>query len=341
MSPVMISVNQLTKKFRTFHRKEGVAGAVYNLFKRDYIEILAVNQIGFEIEEGEFIGYIGPNGAGKSTTIKMLTGILAPSSGEIRVAGYIPWKQRRRYVKQIGVVFGQRTQLWWDLAVIESFKLLGKIYEIPPDVFKRQMDTYTDILELREFLHTPVRKLSLGQRMRCDMTAALLHQPKILFLDEPSIGLDVVAKSRIRDFLRYLNQESKTTIILTTHDLDEIEKLCPRIILIDHGKKVYDGLLDKLLDACVLTQKITVDVEDSSKLDFLQEHKGNGIVDYTKINPYQGTITIDRKKMSAGDAVALLTTQITMKDLRIEEPSIEDVIRDIYEGKQILPSGTR
>ncbi len=338
MSSALISVHQLTKTFKTFHRKEGVGGAVYNLFKRDYRQVLAVDHISFEIQDGEFIGYIGPNGAGKSTTIKMLTGILAPTSGDIRVAGFIPWKQRRKYVTQIGVVFGQRTQLWWDIAVIESFKLLQKIYEIPLDVFKKQLDTYTEILELKEFLHTPVRKLSLGQRMRCDLTASLLHQPKILFLDEPSIGLDVVAKSRIRDFLKYLNQQFKTTILLTTHDLDEIEKLCPRIVLIDHGKKVYDGLLDTLLDSCVLTQKITVDLEDSSKLDFLQSKKGNGIMDYARINPYQGTITIDRKKMSAGEAVALVLTKTTVKDLKIEEPSIEDVIRDIYEGKQILPS---
>lgn len=337
MSSALISVNHLTKTFKTFHRKEGIGGAVYNLFKRDYRQVLAVDHISFEIQDGEFIGYIGPNGAGKSTTIKMLTGILAPTSGDIRVAGFIPWKQRRKYVRHIGVVFGQRTQLWWDIAVIESFNLLQKIYEIPTDTYKKQLDIYTELLDLKEFLHTPVRKLSLGQRMRCDLTASLLHQPKILFLDEPSIGLDVVAKSRIRDFLKYLNQEFKTTILLTTHDLDEIEKLCPRIVLIDHGKKVYDGLLDTLLDSCVLTQKIIVDMEDSTKLDFLQAHKGNGILEYAKINPYQGTITIDRKKMSAGAAVSFLLANTTIKDIRIEEPSIEDVIRDIYEGKQVLP----
>lgn len=332
MSSKLISVNQLTKIFHTFKRREGVRGAIYNLFKREYQDVYAVDHISFDIEEGEFIGYIGPNGAGKSTTIKMLTGILSPSSGDIKVAGYIPWKQRRRYVKEIGVVFGQRTQLWWDLAVIESFKLLGKIYEIPADVFKKQLRIYNELLELEEFLHTPVRKLSLGQRMRCDLTAALLHQPKILFLDEPSIGLDVVAKSRIRDFLRQLNQDFKTTIILTTHDLDEIEQLCPRIVLIDHGKKIYDGLLDTLLDRCVLTQKLVVDLEDSNKLDFLQSHIGNGIIEFTKNNPYQGTIVIDRRKISGGEAVSLLLSQTTIRDLRLEEPSIEEVIRDIYEG---------
>ena len=333
----MIEVKDLTKSFRSFQRREGVLGAMYNLFHREYREILAVDHISFEIEDGEFIGYIGPNGAGKSTTIKMLTGILSPTSGTVRINGLVPWKQRRQYVTKIGVVFGQRTQLWWDIAVIESFKLLGKIYEVPQDVFQKRLDQYTEILELKEFLHIPVRKLSLGQRMRCDLTAALLHQPKLLFLDEPSIGLDVIAKSRIRDFLKYLNEQEHTTILLTTHDLDEIEQLCPRIILIDHGKKLYDGSLDSLLDSCIKTQKLILELPEQTPLEFLDQYKERGILQYQKNNPYQGEILLDRKKITSGEAIQLLFNHLKVKDIQVQEPSIEDVIKDIYEGKTQIP----
>ncbi len=337
MANPLISVNGLTKSFKTFERREGVLGAFYNLFKREYREVMAVNKISFQIEEGEFIGYIGPNGAGKSTTIKMLTGILAPTSGDIKVAGLIPWKQRSRYVTQIGVVFGQRTQLWWDIAVIESFKLLAKIYEIPEAVFKQRLNRYSEILELDEFLHIPVRKLSLGQRMRCDLTASLLHQPKILFLDEPSIGLDVLAKSRIREFLKYLNETSHTTILLTTHDLDEIEKLCPRIILIDHGKKMYDGKLESLMDRCVLTQKIVMDYKTPTDFVLTPELIEKGLSQYQSLNPYQGEVLFNRNQLSASDAMSLLFKQFPIRDVEVQETSIEDVIRDIYEGKLQLP----
>jgi ABC-2 type transport system ATP-binding protein len=337
MADPLISVSELTKTFKTFERREGIFGAFYNLVKREYREVQAVNKISFEIEEGEFVGYIGPNGAGKSTTIKMLTGILSPTSGQIKVAGLVPWKQRSKYVTKIGVVFGQRTQLWWDIAVIESFKLLAKIYEIPEADFKKRLNQYCEILELNEFLHIPVRKLSLGQRMRCDLTASLLHQPKLLFLDEPSIGLDVLAKSRIRDFLQYLNETTHTTILLTTHDLDEIEKLCPRIILIDHGKKVYDGGLESLMDSCVLTQKIIMDYKSPVKFILTDELKTKGIQHYQSLNPYQGEILFDRKKLSASDAMALLFNQLPVRDVEVQETSIEDVIRDIYEGKLHIP----
>lgn len=340
MNEPLIQVKQLNKTFRTFQRREGIAGAVYNLFHRDYQNIHAVDNISFTIQSGEFVGYIGPNGAGKSTTIKMLTGILAPTSGEIRVEGLIPWKQRRKYVTKIGVVFGQRTQLWWDLAVIESFNLLAKIYQVPKKEYKERLSIYTELLELQEFLHIPVRKLSLGQRMRCDLTAALLHNPSLLFLDEPSIGLDVLAKARIQEFLQYLNQEHKTTILLTTHDLDEIEKLCPRIILIDHGKKVYDGQLDTMLDACVRTQKITLDLKIPSSLEPLNEYKSKGLVSWTLVNPYQAEIIIERKHMSAADAITVLFSKLPVKDVQVQEASTEEVIREFYEGKITLPGQT-
>ena len=249
----LIHVHELCKHFRTFNRREGIWGSIQNLFVRDYRTVAAVDRVSFSIERGEMVGYIGPNGAGKSTSIKMLTGILVPTSGEIRINGFVPYRQRRQYVKTIGVVFGQRTQLWWDIAVIESFKLLRRIYDVSQRDFDARMERFDEILGLRDYLHTPVRKLSLGERMRCDLAAALLHNPPLLFLDEPTIGLDVVAKDHIRHFLRAINREFRTTVLLTTHDLDDIEELCRRIMIIDHGKVLYDGPLSHLKERLLRT----------------------------------------------------------------------------------------
>ncbi|MFA5880714.1 MAG: ATP-binding cassette domain-containing protein [Eubacteriales bacterium] len=242
----LIEARGLTKEFRIFRRREGVMGAFRDLFQRDYTTLRAVDGIDFVVAEGEMVGYIGANGAGKSTTIKMLTGILVPTAGSVNVNGFIPYKEREKYTRGIGVVFGQRSQLWWDIAVIESFKLLRRIYNVSQEEFKARLKKFDDILEFGSFLHLPVRKLSLGQRMRCDLTAALLHNPAILFLDEPTIGLDVLGKAKIREFLKEINSESKTTVILTTHDLGDIEALCPRVAIIDKGKMLYDGSVDNL-----------------------------------------------------------------------------------------------
>lgn len=242
----LIEVRGLTKEFKIFNRREGVFGAFRDLFQRDYKTLKAVDGIDFFVERGEMVGYIGANGAGKSTTIKMLTGILVPTAGEIMVNGFVPYKDREIYTRGIGVVFGQRSQLWWDIAVIESFKLLRRIYDIPVDEFEQRLNRFDELLELDRFLHLPVRKLSLGQRMRCDLVAALLHNPAILFLDEPTIGLDVLAKAKIRDFLKEINDEYKTTVILTTHDLGDIEALCSRVAIIDKGKMLFDGMVDTL-----------------------------------------------------------------------------------------------
>lgn len=242
----LIEARGLTKEFRTFRRREGVAGAFRDLFFRDYKTLKAVDGIDFTVEKGEMVGYIGANGAGKSTTIKMLTGILVPSSGSVVVNGYVPYKDREDYTLGIGVVFGQRSQLWWDIAVIESFKLLRRIYNVSKDDFDKRLKVFDDLLEINSFLHLPVRKLSLGQRMRCDLVAALLHNPAILFLDEPTIGLDVLAKAKIREFLKEINTVYKTTIILTTHDLGDIEALCSRVAIIDKGKMLFDGIVDDL-----------------------------------------------------------------------------------------------
>ena len=245
----IIHVKLLEKTFKRYKDHKGYFGVLRNLFAREFDIIHAVDKVSFNINRGELVGYIGPNGAGKSTTIKMLTGLLVPTSGEVIVDGYIPWKDRKKYVKEIGAVFGQRTTLWWDLPVKNSLELLKYIYEIPEDQYKQNIELFKEILDLSALLDVPVRTLSLGQRMRADLCAAFLHNPKIVFLDEPTIGLDVVAKQHIRDFIRFINQERQTTVLLTTHDLSDLHKLCERVMIIDLGKILYDGSLTKLLNA--------------------------------------------------------------------------------------------
>ena len=242
----IIEAENLTKTFRVFDRRPGLWGAARDLFSRRYRSLDAVKQVSFTIAPGEMVGYIGANGAGKSTTIKMLTGILHPTSGLVTVAGYVPSEDRSRYLREIGVVFGQRTQLWWDLAVQESFRLLQRIYGVSEADYAARMERFDEVLGLFEFLRTPVRKLSLGQKMRCELAAAFLHHPRVVFLDDPTIGLDVVAKAAVRGFLRELNRELGFTVILTTHDLSDIEELCERVMIIDSGALVYDGRLADL-----------------------------------------------------------------------------------------------
>src|SRR5271157_917867 len=263
--PPIIEVKDLTKEFRTFRRREGVKGAIQNLFVREYLTVRAVDHVSFAINAGEMVGFIGANGAGKSTTIKVLTGILVPGGGRVIANGYVPYRDRRHYTQHIGVVFGQRTQLWWDIAVIESFKLLRRIYDVPQRDFDARMERFNEILGISDYLHTPVRKLSLGERMRCDLAAALLHNPPLLFLDEPTIGLDVVAKDHIRQFLRAINREFRTTVLLTTHDLDDIEELCRRIMIIDHGRVLYDGPLADLKQRLLRTKQIKFVLKDRAQ----------------------------------------------------------------------------
>jgi ABC-2 type transport system ATP-binding protein len=241
-----IIVNQLRKEFKVQKNRTGLAGAFRDLFKREYNQVVAVNDISFTIPKGEICGYIGENGAGKSTTIKMLTGILVPTSGELMVSGYVPYQDRERFVRDIGVVFGQRSQLWWDIGVIESFQLLRKVYRVEEAVFKVRLDELVERLQIGDILSRPVRKLSLGQRMRCELVASLLHNPSIVFLDEPTIGLDIVVKMEIREFLKEMNRKYGTTILLTTHDLQDIEALCSRVIMLDDGNVIYDGGLEEL-----------------------------------------------------------------------------------------------
>ena len=278
--PGIVKVEDLVKEFRSFERREGLLGALTDLFSRQYRTVRAVNGISFQVNSGEMVGYIGPNGAGKSTTIKMLTGILVASSGVIKANGFVPWKERTKYASTIGVVFGQRTQLWWDIAVVESFQLLKKIYNVADSDYKARMKQFDEILELGKYLHTPVRKLSLGERMRCDVAAALLHNPPLVFLDEPTIGLDIVAKEHIRQFLKDVNHKFGTTMLLTTHDLSDIEELCARLMIIDHGRLLFDGGLKELKRQFWRDVALRIDLKDldeAQRLGQLELHgRGEG-----------------------------------------------------------------
>ncbi|HET9402800.1 MAG TPA: ATP-binding cassette domain-containing protein [Candidatus Acidoferrales bacterium] len=335
-SSPLIRVHELRKAFRTFRRREGLWGGIQNLFVREYSTLNAVERISFEIEPGEMVGYIGPNGAGKSTTIKMLTGILVPTSGEIRANGYVPWKQRAGYVKHIGVVFGQRTQLWWDIAVIESFKLLRRIYEVPQRDFDERMELFNKVLGISDYLHTPVRKLSLGERMRCDLAAALLHNPPILFLDEPTIGLDVVAKDHIRQFLHTINERYRTTVLLTTHDLDDIEELCRRIMIIDHGKLLFDGPLAILKQKLLRTKQIKFALRDSESAGALQRALNvDGLV-VDRVDEMSYRVRFDRTRVSTADLIRHVLAAAEVRDLLIEDEPIEEIIKRIYAGEAAL-----
>jgi ABC-2 type transport system ATP-binding protein len=328
----LISVRELSKQFRTFHRREGVWGAMQNLFVRNYQTVSAVERVTFEIPRGEMVGYIGPNGAGKSTTIKMLTGILVPTSGEAVSNGFVPYKQRRQYVKTIGVVFGQRTQLWWDIAVIESFKLLRRIYDVSQRDFDQRMELFHQVLGIRDYLHTPVRKLSLGERMRCDLAAALLHNPPILFLDEPTIGLDVVAKDHIRQFLREINQRYQTTVLLTTHDLDDIEELCRRIMIIDHGRLLYDGPLDLLKQKLLRYKLIKFVLKDGEQVARVAQLERDGLA-LERVDELTRRIRFDRARFSTDELIRRILAAVEVRDLLIEDEDIEEIVKRIYAGE--------
>jgi ABC-2 type transport system ATP-binding protein len=292
---------------------------------RTRTEVRAVRGVSLDIGAGEMVGYIGPNGAGKSTTIKMLTGILVPTSGYLRVAGLEPSRQRTELARRIGVVFGQRTTLWWDLPLRDSFELLQKIYRVDPVRHRRTLAEFVELLDLGELLDTPVRQLSLGQRMRGDITAALLHEPEILYLDEPTIGLDVVSKGRLREFLRTLNAERGTTLLLTTHDLQDIEALCDRVIVIDHGTAVFDGHLADLHRHSGSTRTLVVDLVDEVPPISVAG------ADTRKVDGPRQWLSFPADA-SAAPVVAAVAASYDVADLSIQEPDIEDVIRQIYAG---------
>jgi len=334
-SETPIYVRDLSKHFRSFKRREGLLGSIQNLFVRDYHTVAAVDRVSFSVERGEMVGYIGPNGAGKSTSIKMLTGILVPTSGEIRVNGFVPSRQRAQYVKTIGAVFGQRTQLWWDIAVVESFKLLRRIYDVPQRDFDARMEHFNAILGIRDYLHTPVRKLSLGERMRCDLAAALLHNPPLLFLDEPTIGLDVVAKDHIRQFLRSINREFRTTVLLTTHDLDDIEELCRRIMIIDHGRVLYDGPLEDLKQRLLRTKQIKFALKDRAQVARVAACCREGL-ELEQVDELTYRIRFDRGRVGTADLIRQILDTVEVRDLLIEDEPIEEIVKRIYAGEASL-----
>ncbi len=319
-----IIVENLLKKFYVAERTPGVWGAMAGLVRRRHRTVTALNGISFSLDEGEILGYIGPNGAGKSTTVKILSGILVPEGGKVEVLGYTPWKQRIEMVRHIGVVFGQRTQLWWDLPVIESFDLLRDIYSVPMDLYKRNRDELVDLLDLSPLLDTPVRQLSLGQRMRCDLAASLLHSPKILYLDEPTIGLDAISKLAVRDFIRKLNRDRKVTIILTTHDMDDIETLCERVLVINEGEILTDGTLEDLRAMVTRERRLTVILrnEDGDISDPEAE--------VIERNGRRVTLKFDPEHTPAAELISRIAANYEIRDLFVENPPIEEIIAKIY-----------
>ena len=323
----MIKVEHLTKNYQRVKRREGFLGSVRTLFSAEYETTRAVNDISFHINEGELVGYIGPNGAGKSTSIKMLCGILVPTSGRIEVNGLIPHKNRMENAQQIGAVFGQKTQLWWDVPVIESLRLFRDIYKVPEAQFKHNLNMFNDLLDLHEFQSTPVRQLSLGQRMRADMAAALLHNPRLLFLDEPMIGVDVVAKERLRTFIQKINREQKVTILLTTHDMGDIEKVCSRIMIIDHGHIVYDGNIDQMRAKYGTQRTLVVEFEEPIA-DFDAPH-----ATLVKSDGRKKWFAFNRFETSPSTLITYIGAHFPILDLAVEEPEIEAIVRTIYQGK--------
>ncbi|WP_438432181.1 ABC transporter ATP-binding protein [Gorillibacterium sp. sgz500922] len=334
-----IEVRELSKEFRQAIKKPGLKGAVQHLFTQQYRDKLAVDRINLTIEQGEAVAYVGPNGAGKSTTLKMLTGILVPTSGSVRIDGLDPHKDRIRNAQKIGAVFGQRTQLWWDIPVSESFSLIRDIYEIPEPVYRENLAIFTELLDLNDYIHLSGRKLSLGQRMRADLAAALLHNPEIVYLDEPTIGLDVAVKEKIRGFIKHINREHRTTIMLTTHDLGDIEDLCRRLVIIDKGRIIYDGELQAVKDAFARERVLHVQLKEPAP--GLTEVLGRlpgvslGEADRRAIESggKQAAVAFDRFLISAGDVAGAVLRAAEIVDFRIDEPSIEQIIRRVYAGE--------
>lgn len=322
-----IQIQNLSKVYDYYKKQPGLVASLKGLFKREKLYTEAVKSISFDIEEGELVGFLGPNGAGKTTTLKMLSGILHPSSGSASVLGYTPHKRQKEYQKQFALVMGQKNQLWWDLPAMESFILNKEIYEVSDEDFKTNLDELVELLDIKDILDVQVRKLSLGQRMKCELVAALLHKPRILFLDEPTIGLDVVAQKNIRDFLKRYNQQNKTTIILTSHYMEDIKELCRRVIIIDHGQIGYDGPLDDLVKQYADHKILHVDFDHKVETKTLD--------DFGKIKSFDGysaDFMIDRDAVKEA-SIKLLSSSLPIVDIGITEVPIDDVIRKIFVNK--------
>lgn len=333
----MIEVKNLTKSFTKIEKEPGLKGMIKAFFKAKKVTKKAVDDVSFTIKEGEIVGYIGANGAGKSTTIKMLTGILNPTSGSISINGLVPFVDRVKNAYQIGVVFGQRTQLWWDLPVGESFTILKEIYGISDQDYQQRFAFFDELLNIKEFIRSPVRTLSLGQRMRADIVASLLHNPKILFLDEPTIGLDVVAKHQMREAIKVMNKQYNTTVILTTHDLDDIAELCNRILIIDNGRIIYEGTLQEIKDTFGYMKTITFELGEviQEKINFDSLKLSSEDI-FTEIKDGKLIVHFNRKLVNVAQITQLVLNKYKVNDLTISEPDIETLVGNIYLGKAKL-----
>ena len=322
-----IEVSNITKSFRISRRSAGIPGMLANMVRPKFEERKAVNDVSFSIEKGEMVGFIGPNGAGKSTTIKMLSGILCPDKGRIVVNGYVPYQQRKAYVAGIGVVFGQKSQLQWDLPVIDSFELLKAIYRIPEEKYRKNLDRFMEMLDMGSFVNQPVRQLSLGQRMRADIVAALLHSPRIVFFDEPTIGVDVLGKETIREFIRELNAEDEVTMLFTTHDMQDIEKTCKRLIIIDKGAKMYDGTLQEIREKYGISRQLVVEFGEETVVPPMEN------VVITDIEDRKKSFVFDNAKVNINELMSHLLSRYNIRDLTVTEPEIESIIQRMYNGE--------
>ena len=322
-----IEVKNISKEFKVNKRGAGIPGMIANMFVPKFEIKKAVNDLSFTIEKGEMVGFIGPNGAGKSSTIKMLSGILCPDKGSITVGGFIPYKQRKAYVGNIGVVFGQKSQLQWDLPVIDSFELLRAIYRIPEEKYKRNLERFTEMLDMKSFINQPVRQLSLGQRMRSDIVASLLHSPEIVFFDEPTIGVDIIGKETIRSFIKELNEQDKVTMIFTTHDMQDIEQTCKRIIIIDKGSLMYDGSLQEIRSKYGTTRRLIAEFNEETKIEPIK----NVIIEDLKDR--KASFTFDNNVVDVNKLMHEVLEKYSVHDVTVAEPEIESIIQKIYKGE--------
>ncbi|NEW06273.1 ABC transporter ATP-binding protein [Paenibacillus sp. SYP-B3998] len=322
----LIEVKDLVKEYKLSVRNKGILGSIKSLLIPEYQMKRAVDGVSFTIERGETVGFIGPNGAGKSTTVKMLTGILVPTSGTITIGGLSPYKDRKQNTSRIGVVFGQRTQLWWDLPVADTYDLLKHIYKIPTKAFESNLNMFSEMLGLHEFMKQPVRQLSLGQKMRADIAAALLHDPEIIFFDEPTIGLDVIAKEKIRSFIKHINKEKGTTMLFTTHDMVDIEKTCDRMIIIDKGTSIYDGTVAEIKQRFGSDRILAVEFSQAYGSIFIP---GAELIEEKDNKKW---FRFSKDEVQVSELINKLSQKYGIVDLTVQEPEIESIIRDIYQG---------
>ena len=327
----IIEIEGLAKSYRVYQKQEGLLASVSGLFHRAYREVSAVRGIDLKVDAGEFVAFLGPNGAGKTTTLKLLSGVISPSGGTARVMGYVPWKRENAYRRRFALVMGQKNQLWWDLPAQESFRLHQQIYGIEPAQFDRRRDELVDLLQVRPMLGQPVRELSLGERMKMELIAALLHSPEVLFLDEPTIGLDVVSKQRLREFLLAEQAEHGTTLLLTTHDMGDVQRLCPRVLVVDHGRLAYDGSLDGLSRLDGARRVLVVDLDEPAP-DLVDvphtTHLGS------EANGLRQRLAVDSDATTVAAVLAAVTDRVGVRDLAVEEPDVEDVVRRVYSAQR-------